>query len=82
MIAVMAELLHHWRFASDAARLAEVGALLLALAGLALLTERRQRHQARRRPGGCMPWTGVFLVLAFAGFSLLAVGLPPLLHGP
>lgn len=79
-VGAMPDLLHHWRFASDAARLVEIGGVLLGLAALTLLAERWQRRRKAHGTTGWIPWTGLFLLLAMAGFACLATGLPALLR--
>lgn len=76
----MDELLRHWRFASEAELTAELGAALLLLAGLAMLADRWRNKRCVAGPLGWVPWTGIFLALAMAGFGLLATGLPAVLQ--
>lgn len=76
----MDELLRHWRFAGEAALAAELGAALLLLAICALLMDRRRGKRRRVGPLSWMPWTGIFLASAMAGFTLLAMGLPAVLR--
>lgn len=71
-------------FASDAARVAMIGAGFIAAAALALAMDRR-RH-GRDRVGapdrvGWVPWTALFLACAVIGAGLLAAALPGLLAG-
>lgn len=71
-------------FASEADLIALVGAGFLALAGLALLGDRRRTR--RQRIGrldrvGWVPWTGIFLACAIIGGGLIALSLPQALFG-
>lgn len=68
-------------FASDAEVAALLGAAFLVLAGLTSLAERRRIRRARIDRVGWVPWTGLFLVCAVIGATLLALGALGLLKG-
>ena len=68
--------------ASDAGRLTALGAVCWLVAGVAALMEwRRNRTRAveRLERVGWMPWTPIFLMGAFLGAGLLALGAPALM---
>ena len=66
-------------FASNAELATVAGAAFLLLAGLARYGESRRMRRQRIDRIGWMPWTGLFLVSAVVGLTLLALGLPGLL---
>lgn len=68
-------------FASDAEIAALWGGALLALALVARVAETRRIRRARIDRVGCLPWTGIFLVCAVAGLSLLALAAKGLMAG-
>ena len=71
-------------FASEADLIALVGAGFLALAGLALLGDRRRTRRQRIDQldrVGWVPWTGIFLACAIIGGGLIALSLPQALFG-
>jgi hypothetical protein len=68
-------------FASDAEIVALCGGALLLLAALASLAERRRLKRARIDRVGWVPWTGMFLVCAVVGISLIALAAKGLLAG-
>ncbi len=73
------ELYRYLEFASDAVRLAALGAALLVLAGFASLMERRRLKRVEINRVGWVPWTGLFLTCAVLGGGLLAIALPKVL---
>ena len=66
-------------FASDAELSILAGAVLLLLAGLTRYAEARRIRRARIDRVGCVPWTGLFLVLAVVGMTLVGLGVIGLL---
>lgn len=66
-------------FASDADLLAMWGALLLTLAAICSVMERRRLRRAQINRIGWVPWTGLLLTFAVIGFGLLVVALPVVL---
>lgn len=60
-------------FASDAQIAGLWGIGFLLVAGIALIAEKRRNKRARIDRVGWMPWTGVFLVCAIVGATLLAL---------
>ncbi|MGX7953276.1 hypothetical protein ACWPM1_12015 [Tsuneonella sp. HG249] len=68
-------------FASDAELAAFVGAGFLVLAAITSMAERRRVRRERIDKVGWMPWTGLFLVCAVVGLTLLALGAIGLLKG-
>lgn len=71
-------------FASEADLLVLVGAAFLALAGLAMLGDRRRARRQRIDQldrVGWVPWTGIFLACAIIGGGLIALSLPQALFG-
>ncbi len=78
------ELLARYELLSDAAHLAVIGALLWAIAGFAVVMERRRaryRDVSQLERVGWVPWTGLFLAAAMIGGGLLAMGLPAVIGG-
>ena len=68
--------------ASDAMRLTVLGAASLLVAGFAAFMEWRRnktRPLEQLERVGWVPWTPVFLMAAFLGGGLLAMGVPALL---
>ncbi len=61
-------------FASDAELSLAVGAAVLLLAALTRLAEGRRIKRARIDRVGWVPWTGLFLVFALIGVTLIALG--------
>ena len=61
-------------FASDAELAAIAGACFLLLAAIAGFAERQRVRRARIDRVGWVPWTGLFLVFAVIGLSLLGLG--------
>ena len=68
-------------FASDATLVGLAGAASLAVAGLALLGERRRLRRKHIDAVGWMPWTTLSVMATFVGFSLLAVAVTGWLRG-
>jgi Na+/glutamate symporter len=68
-------------FASDAEMAAIVGAGFLILAGITNLAERRRVRRERIDRVGWVPWTGLFLVCAVIGLTLVGLGALGLLKG-
>ncbi|OBX20418.1 hypothetical protein A9995_01485 [Erythrobacter sp. QSSC1-22B] len=66
-------------FASDAELLASAGVVLLVLAAIASLMERRRMRRVALHHVGWVPWTGIFLTLAIIGGGLLSVAVPAIL---
>ena len=67
-----------WRFltfASDATLAAIGGALLLALAVLATLADRRRGQRRRIDAVGWVPWTAIFLAACFGAAALFTLAL-------
>jgi len=62
-------------FASDATLAAIWGGALLLLALAAMIAERRRMRRRAIDSVGCMPWTAIFLVAAFAAATLLTMAL-------
>ena len=60
-------------FASDATLVGLAGGVLIAVAGIALLGERRRLRRKHIDAVGWMPWRDVAALSLFAGFVLLAV---------
>lgn len=60
-------------FASDATLAALAGAMLLAMALLALTADWRRAKRKRVDAVGCMPWTALFLACAVSGVALLTL---------
>lgn len=84
MVFKMLDPLTEFWLASDGARLTTLGAFSWLLAGLAAIMERRRsksRGLDRLERVGWMPWTSIFLMFAFFGGGLLAMGMPALLGG-
>ncbi len=61
-------------FASDATLAALAGGVLLVLAVLSVVAERRRLRRNRIDAVGFMPWTAVFFLAFFPGITLLALG--------
>jgi len=68
-------------FASDATLIGLAGGLLLLLAALAWLGERRRLRRKRIDAVGWVPWTSLFVLTFFAGTILLAVAASGWLRG-
>jgi hypothetical protein len=68
-------------FASDAEMAAIVGAAFLVLAGFMNLAERRRVRRERIDRVGWVPWTGLFLVCAVVGLTLVGLGAIGLIRG-
>ena len=68
-------------FASDAELAALLGAGFLVLAAMTSFAERRRVRRARIDRVGWVPWTGLFLVCAVIGVTLLALGVLGLIKG-
>lgn len=68
-------------FASDAEIAASFALLFFVIAGIARLAEARRIRRARIDRVGWMPWTGIFLVCAVIGASLLALSAKGLVTG-
>lgn len=65
-------------FASDADLLALTGGMLLLIAAMSLIMDRRRHNRDRIAAAdrvGWMPWTLVFLAGAMAGLGLIAASL-------
>ncbi len=63
-------------FASDAELLAVAGALMLAIAALALAMDGRRVRRREINRVGWVPWTGVFLACMIIGGGMLALAIP------
>jgi hypothetical protein len=61
-------------FASDATLAMIGGAVLLGLAVLSGVAERRRLRRSRIDAVGFMPWTAVFFLAFFPGVTLLGLG--------
>ncbi|MGX7894842.1 hypothetical protein [Tsuneonella sp. HG222] len=68
-------------FASQAKVLALWGGMLVALAAVATIMERRRIKRRTIDQVGWIPWTAIFLTCAVLGAGLLAVAVPALLRG-
>ena len=68
-------------FASDAEMAVIAGAGVLALAALMNLAERRRVRRQRIDRVGWVPWTGLFLVFAVVGLTLVGLGTMGLVRG-
>ena len=68
-------------FASDATVAALAGGLLLLLAVISALAERRRLRRQRIDAVGFMPWTAVFFLAFFPGVTLVALGVMGWLKG-
>ena len=68
-------------FASDATVAALAGGVLLLLAVVSALAERRRLRRQRIDAVGFMPWTAVFFLAFFPGVTLLALGVMGWLGG-
>lgn len=68
-------------FASDAEMAAIVGAGFLVLAAATSFAERRRVRRERIDRVGWVPWTGLFLVFAVIGFTLVGLGAMGLIKG-
>lgn len=68
-------------FASDAEIALFTGAVVLALAALTNVAERRRIRRARIDQVGWIPWTGLFLMLMVVGVTLVVLGATGLLKG-
>lgn len=76
------DLLNQWWLASDATRMAVIGAAFWVSAAVAALMEwRRGRNRTveRLERVGWVPWTGVFIMCAMIGGGCLAMSLPVVL---
>lgn len=75
----MIDPLTDFALASDAARLTVLGAVCWLVAGMAALMEwrrNRSRPVEQLERVGWVPWTSIFLMAAFLGAGLLALGAP------
>lgn len=82
MAQIMFDPLTDFALASDAGRLTMLGAACWLVAGVAALMEWRRnrlRGVERLEQVGWMPWTSIFLMAAFLGAGLLALGAPALM---
>lgn len=68
-------------FANNAQLAAASGVMCLVLASLARMAEAKRIKRARIDRVGWVPWTGVFLLFAVLGLTLLGLGVPGLLKG-
>ena len=68
-------------FASDAEMAVIAGAGVLVLAALMNLAERRRVRRQRIDRVGWVPWTGLFLVFAVVGLTLVGLGTMGLVRG-
>jgi hypothetical protein len=68
-------------FASDATLAGLAGGAMLAVAGVALLGERRRLRRKHIDAVGWMPWTTLSVLATFVGLSLLAVAAMGWLRG-
>ncbi|MFC4255650.1 hypothetical protein GRI97_17810 [Altererythrobacter xixiisoli] len=62
-------------FASDATLVGLSGGLLLVIAAVATLADRRRTRRTRIEAVGWVPWTAVYLLAAFVGIILLTLAL-------
>jgi len=62
-------------FASDATLAATGGALLMAVALIAALAERRRGRRRRIEAVGWVPWTAIFVTASFGAVALFMVAL-------
>ena len=69
-------------FASNAELATAGGVAFLALAMATRLADRRRVRRQRIDRVGWVPWTGLFLVFAVIGLTLLALGIPGLIRDP
>ena len=75
----MHDLLTRLFFASDAALLAFAGFACLAVAGFALVMDRRRGKRGRLDAVGWMPWLPLFIAFGVSGAGMLSLGLPVLI---
>ena len=68
-------------FASNAQLACAAGALFLVLAAATRTSDRRRTRRQRIDSVGWVPWTGMFLICAVIGLTLLGLGVPGLLKG-
>ena len=68
-------------FASDATLVGLAGGVLIAVAGIALLGERRRLRRKHIDAVGWMPWTTVSVACLFVGVILLAIAAPGWIGG-
>ena len=68
-------------FASDATLVGLAGGVLIAVAGIALLGERRRLRRKHIDAVGWMPWTTVSVLATFVGLVLLAVAVSGWIRG-
>ena len=68
-------------FASDATLVGLAGGVLIAVAGIALLGERRRLRRKHIDAVGWMPWTTLSALTTFAGLTLLAMAAMGWLRG-
>jgi len=66
---------HFLLFASDATLMTLLGAVLLAVALVAVLAERRRNRRKAIDAVGWVPWTAIFLAACFGAAGLLALAL-------
>lgn len=71
----------HLLFASNAELAALGGLAFLLLAAATRIADRRRLQRQSIDHVGWVPWTGLFLVLAMVGLTLLALGVPALIRG-
>ncbi|WP_340586683.1 hypothetical protein [Erythrobacter alti] len=68
-------------FASDAMRYTLAGAVMLALAAVAMWGERRRARRKHPDDVGIMPWRDIGVLSTFVGLALLAFGFVGLISG-
>ena len=68
-------------FASDATLVGLAGGVLIAVAGIALLGERRRLRRKHIDAVGWVPWSTLSVLTTFAGLSLLAMAAMGWLRG-
>ena len=68
-------------FANNAQLACAAGALFLVLAAATRVADRRRTRRQHIDSVGWVPWTGMFLVCAVIGLTLLGLGLPGLFKG-
>ena len=68
-------------FASDATLAGLAGGVMLAVAAIALLGERRRLRRKHIDAVGWMPWTTLSVLATFTGLSLLAMAAMGWLRG-
>lgn len=73
--------LQFFTFASEAEIVGLWGLVLLLVAAIALVAERRRMKRVRIDGAGWVPWTTLFMVSAITGMGLLALAVKGILAG-